>query len=114
MRLAGSRHNLRSATGERFSGFHPTIATIVPTFPTHAKPSFCQPFSQVVQKPAASPAQVPISNVCGIDQQRSGRRYALARYVQLDQPAVREVRLDDVRWHLAPTETREQEIEPPS
>ena len=31
MRLAGSRHHLRSATGERFSGFHPTIARIVPT-----------------------------------------------------------------------------------
>ena len=31
MRLAGRRHNLRSATRERFSGFHPTIARIVPT-----------------------------------------------------------------------------------
>src|SRR4051794_37005813 len=31
MRPAGSRHNLRSATRERFSGFHPTIAMIVPT-----------------------------------------------------------------------------------
>ena len=31
MRLAGSRHHLRSATRERFSGFHPTIAMRVPT-----------------------------------------------------------------------------------
>jgi hypothetical protein len=31
MRLAGSRNNLRCATRERFSGFHHTIAMILPT-----------------------------------------------------------------------------------